>query len=588
MLARELVTGPSYVAREWDINSGVGTILGSSVASSGPADFNSASSSLDLNNLGVAAVPALVNGSTTTVLLIGNNRPLSQVASYSGAVGLRPQISDVGEAVIRDNVGAIVAWSPTGISYVAASSSQGFGGDTGNRPGISSDSTAIAFSGNRGFGPGIYVALRFAGSTPSIVPVAGGELADGFTIFPSEQRVGVSATHSTGSDIVTVVFEATLNGVDGIYTRQLLFLNGIAQPLTTALLIVKSGDSLGGSTITGYTLYKPINTQGQIVFSVQLADGSTAIVSKPPVQFGVDVNGAKGPVDWIKVIRSGKTFAFVKATEGVTFSDTGFNANITGARNAGLLVGAYHFARPLNNPGIDGAEAEARNFLTVAGFTIAAGYLPPVLDIEDQTNNISYSGPCVNVEGKIDLTCYLGDSQLSAWVRAWVQFVKGKTGVTPILYMNGNYAMAMDSDLNSSPLWIATFSGNPQADPSNLGNWEDWTFQQYSQSGIVDGISGNVDLDSFNGTLAQLGKLVVGGVPPVSFTGVNGTSLQPPLNGQFQIRVASPVVQEITVQSSPNLSGWSDVQTIIMNNSEGLFIDPNAAASKVKFYRPKP
>ena len=77
VLARELVSGPVYIVREWDVATGVGTILGSSVTTAQPADFDSATSFLDINSNGVAAVSALISGSTTTALLIGGTRPLS-------------------------------------------------------------------------------------------------------------------------------------------------------------------------------------------------------------------------------------------------------------------------------------------------------------------------------------------------------------------------------------------------------------------------------------------------------------------------------------------------------------------------------
>lgn len=223
---------------------------------------------------------ALVGGSTTTVLLIGDTRPLTQAVSYSGNIGLRPQIADTGEAVIRDNIGRIIAWTETGSSFVAAGGSGGFGSDTGNKPGISRDGSVIAFSGNRGSGLGIYVALRSPTFTPAVVPIAGGELADGFTNFVSEQRVGVRAVHTVSSNLVTVVFQASFNGQDGIYTRNLTATNGVLQPLAAAKPVIRMGDAFDGATVTGYTLYRPINDSGQLAFTIQLSDGATVIVRR--------------------------------------------------------------------------------------------------------------------------------------------------------------------------------------------------------------------------------------------------------------------------------------------------------------------
>jgi hypothetical protein len=283
-LARELVTGPSYIVREWDINSGAGTILGSSVNSSGPADFDSASGTLDLNASGVAAVSALINGSTSTALLIGSTRPMSQAAVYSGVQPLRPQIADTGEAVIRDNIGRIVTWTASSVSYVTASSANGFGTDTGNRPGISSDGHGIAFTGNRGPGQTVFVNTRINGYPSAIVPVAGSELADGFSGFGSEQRVGVSSFQTGTTNVFTVVFPGALNGADGIYTRDLVLTNGVQQQLNPPNPVIRMGDSITGRQVTAYTLYKPINDNGQIAFSANLSDGSVVILLAAPKQ----------------------------------------------------------------------------------------------------------------------------------------------------------------------------------------------------------------------------------------------------------------------------------------------------------------
>ena len=48
--------------------------------------------------------------------------------------------------------------------------------------------------------------------------------------------------------------------------------------------------------------------------------------------------------------------------------------------------------------------------------------------------------------------------------------------------------------------------------------WSDWTFWQDSSTGMVPGISGNVDLDQFNGTLDDLHKFVA---PPLSAPAVD-------------------------------------------------------------------
>ncbi len=60
--------------------------------------------------------------------------------------------------------------------------------------------------------------------------------------------------------------------------------------------------------------------------------------------FGIDVYEGDGSVDWLEVKRSGKSFAFVKATEGRTIKDKLFPKHWVALKQAGLIRGAYHFS----------------------------------------------------------------------------------------------------------------------------------------------------------------------------------------------------------------------------------------------------
>src|SRR5262249_22791906 len=61
---------------------------------------------------------------------------------------------------------------------------------------------------------------------------------------------------------------------------------------------------------------------------------------------GIDVSNYQGKIDWQAVKKSGVVFAFAKATEGVDFVDKSFAANFKAMKAAGIIRGAYHFARP--------------------------------------------------------------------------------------------------------------------------------------------------------------------------------------------------------------------------------------------------
>ena len=145
---------------------------------------------------------------------------------------------------------------------------------------------------------------------------------------------------------------------------------------------------------------------------------------------------------------------------------------MTNGLNAGVVMGAYHFARPDNNL----ATEDAANFLTHASPYIGPGFLPPVLDLENP-----YSGGQA-----ILLTDLFTSNELSTWALEWMNIVENETGVAPIIYINGNYANYLNSSLNAYGLWFAQ-PDELMTPPTNLGNWSDWNFKQYSWWGEVSG-----------------------------------------------------------------------------------------------------
>ncbi len=200
---------------------------------------------------------------------------------------------------------------------------------------------------------------------------------------------------------------------------------------------------------------------------------------------GIDVSHWQGSINWSQVKASGKQFAFMKATESTTYTDTAFATNWAGAASVGIYRGAYHFARPSTASG--SAVKQAEYFVSRVGSFQGAGTLPPVLDLE--------------------ATGGLGVTALRTWVQTWLTRVEQLTGRVPILYFSPSF---WETNLGNStaftryPLWIAHYTtGSPRVP----GGWPTWTFWQRTSSGSVSGISGKVDMNNFNGTTAQLAAL---------------------------------------------------------------------------------
>ncbi len=192
---------------------------------------------------------------------------------------------------------------------------------------------------------------------------------------------------------------------------------------------------------------------------------------------GIDVSHWQGTIDWTQVAGAGYQFAFLKATEGQTFDDPNYSTYRSNADAAGLHIGAYHFARPDSTT--NDATLEADHF---TGFAApASGDLLPVLDLEDSGG--------------------LSTSALITWVQAWLDRVTATVGSQPIIYTSPSFWQTSMGDTTQFAdegyrlLWIANWGVPQPAVPA--GNWggNGWTFWQYTDCGIVPGISGCVDLD---------------------------------------------------------------------------------------------
>ena len=194
-----------------------------------------------------------------------------------------------------------------------------------------------------------------------------------------------------------------------------------------------------------------------------------------------------GAINWAAAAGASVSFAFIKATEGPAYTNPYFAGDFAGAGNAGLYRGAYHFARPALP--ISTAADQARQFVAVTGVLHGALDLPPVLDLEASGG--------------------LGPADLANWTATWLSAVQQLTGRVPMIYASPNFwasALGNTTSLSGYPLWIARWT--TASDPLPLpGGWTSWLFWQYTSTGAVPGISGNVDLSRFCCSLAKLAEV---------------------------------------------------------------------------------
>lgn len=175
-------------------------------------------------------------------------------------------------------------------------------------------------------------------------------------------------------------------------------------------------------------------------------------------------------------------FCFIKSTEGTSIRNKYFLKDYQGAKKHGIHTGAYHFYSCKSS-----GSAQAAYFINSTIFR--QGDLPPVLDIEPSDRDIARYG---------------GTDALFRNIRAWLQAVEQRTKVKPILYVNQRFVNKYLPDApdikRDYKVWIARY-GEYKPDVK-LVIW------QLSPDGRVQGITGEVDINVFNGYQQQFDEFI--------------------------------------------------------------------------------
>jgi lysozyme len=198
---------------------------------------------------------------------------------------------------------------------------------------------------------------------------------------------------------------------------------------------------------------------------------------------GVDVSHHQGRINWNEVAAMDAngiriSFVFLKSTEGITRQDRQFKRNWDKAGEAGLIRGAYHFFHPSRD-----AAAQAQNFIKQV--KLNPGDLPPVLDIEVS-----------NRRSKADIV---------SGALEWCRLVEEHYGIKPIIYTSpGFYNKYLADDFEDFPLWIAHYNHNkPRM------HHRSWSFWQHTDKATINGITGGVDMNVFNGSMQKLKRFCI-------------------------------------------------------------------------------
>lgn len=201
---------------------------------------------------------------------------------------------------------------------------------------------------------------------------------------------------------------------------------------------------------------------------------------------GIDVSRWQGEIDWRQVAEAGYRFAMIRATVGDYYTDPRFYINWNEAKEAGLLVSAYHVIVPKNS-----VYSQIERLFDTLGDRRAD--LPLVMDVErhDKVNR----------------------AHITACIQGCLQRVEQQDGRRPLVYTakwfwdNTEYLIHSD-DWAQYDLWVANYVDNPDdsqnQQPALPQGWDAWKFWQYTDKGSVPGVRGNCDLDWFAGSYEEL------------------------------------------------------------------------------------
>lgn len=188
---------------------------------------------------------------------------------------------------------------------------------------------------------------------------------------------------------------------------------------------------------------------------------------------GIDVSKWNGSIDWKAVKNSGVSYVIIRcgyrgSSQGALIEDPKFESNIKGATNAGLKVGVYFFTQAVDE--VEAVEEASMVLEMVKGYKIS---YPIFLDVEP-------SG------GRAD---GISKSTRTAVCKAFCETIKD-AGYTAGIYANKTWLNEKidASALSGYKIWLAQYA----ATPTYSGRYDLW---QYSSTGRVSGISGNVDLN---------------------------------------------------------------------------------------------
>lgn len=258
---------------------------------------------------------------------------------------------------------------------------------------------------------------------------------------------------------------AYMNGTGIVHELRLLFPNDIVFYNNGRYQFEPISSSIPARTYDPAGLI--VNNRGEMEYQV---NGEVKSLK------GIDLSRYQGDIDWSKVAGDGVDFAMIRVgirgygTGEIVLDDT-LDTNMMGASYNGIDVGAYFFTQAISEEeAIEEAEAVIE---ALAPYNVT---YPIAIDVEDVNDSAAR-------------TANLTATQRTDYVIAFCERLE-EAGYTPMIYGNlKSYCDMLELErLNEYEKWFAFYDTYVYF-PYEISMW------QYTDSGTVNGIEGNVDLN---------------------------------------------------------------------------------------------
>lgn len=194
---------------------------------------------------------------------------------------------------------------------------------------------------------------------------------------------------------------------------------------------------------------------------------------------GIDVSNNQGNIDWNKVRADGVEFAIIRLGWGgnaINQDDPKFNQYVTECERVDLPWGAYIYSYALTLDNVDNEIEHSLRMLKGKKPTLGVWF-----DMEDADHYKQKHG--INV--------YQNRRLITDMCKKYVDGMK-KNGYDAGVYASSDYFKnVIYKDELTCPIWLALWGPSQPNMPCKI-----W---QYTSKGSVNGIKGNVDMDTFYG-----------------------------------------------------------------------------------------